>query len=97
MFTDYKLVRLPDHHVAAVGAGHRAADQQQIVFRVDAHHFEVAHGAAFVADTGRPCCLPLKTWAGNGVAAGAADVAMHLLHAVRGPLAVEIVPLHDAG
>ena len=32
-----------------------------------------------------------------GVAADRAGVAMHLLHAVRGPLAVEVVPLHHAG
>jgi len=32
-----------------------------------------------------------------GVHADSAGVAMHLLHAVRSPLALEIVPLHHAG
>ncbi len=34
---------------------------------------------------------------GIGTAADAADVAVHLLHAVRRPLAFEVVPLHGAG
>ena len=39
----------------------------------------------------------LEDVARNGVHADRAAVAMDLLHAVRGPLAGEIVPLHDAG
>ena len=41
--------------------------------------------------------LALEQTAGGGTAAGTAGVTMHLLHAVRGPLAGEVVPLHDAG
>ncbi len=41
--------------------------------------------------------LPFENAGGERIHAGAAAVTMHLLHAVRGALAVEIVPHHDAG
>src|SRR5438552_1639460 len=91
------LVGGPYHDQAAVGAGHRAADQHDVILGVDPHYQKIANGDLAVAVlTGGG--VPLLGSAGTSVAGMRADgtrLAMHLLGPVRGGQALEIVPLHD--
>src|SRR5690606_24987672 len=89
-------VGLADDDEAAVVAGHGAADQQQVVFGVDAHDLQVPHGDPGVAVlAGLLDALEDARRVGRG--ARGAGVAVHALHAVAGPQAAEAVPLDDAG
>src|SRR5262249_51799441 len=91
-----QLVRFLDHDVAAVGPRHGAVDQQQVVLGVDPHQPYVAHRAPLVAVlAGHAAALGDVT--GKLALADRARVAVHLLHAVRRALALEVVPHHDAG
>ena len=88
----YSLFVCLNDHIAAVRARHRAADQQQVVLGVDPHELLIADRRLRVAVlAGHP--RPFNDAAGERTAAGAADVRDALLHAVRGPLAGEVVPL----
>ena len=81
--------------IAAVGAGDRPPDQQQVVGRVDPDDLEVPHRDAGVAELAR---LADALAGPRRVGAGArrARVAVHPLDAVGGPQAAEAVPLDDA-
>ena len=80
-------------HVAAVRAGHGAADQQQIVLGVDAARASGCGPSSGRCRSWPGIRLPLTTRLGNALRAGAAQCPVALLHAVRGPLAGEVVPL----
>src|SRR4051794_19671972 len=89
------LVGLPDGQVAAVGPGDRPLDQEQVVGRVDPDHLQVLDGDPRVAVL--PGLLDALAGVGRvGAGAGRTGVAVHPLDAVRGPEALEPVPLHDA-
>src|SRR5271154_5317016 len=61
-----KRVGLADDQIAAVGARHGAADQQQIVLGVDADQLQIPAGRAGIAvAAGHP--LPLEDAAGGSV------------------------------
>ena len=47
------FIGLSDGQIAAVGAGHRAFDEDQVVFGVDSHDFEVPHRDLFVTEVAR--------------------------------------------
>jgi hypothetical protein len=90
------LVALANDDVAAVGARHRAADQQQVVLGIDANHQQVPHRDAVDAHvTGH--AMTLEDVVRIGIHADRPDVTVHLLHAVTGALPGEVVPLHHAG
>ena len=59
------FIDLSDDHVAAVGAGHGAADQEQVVLHIDAHDLEVARRASARCPYRPAMRLPLNTRAGN--------------------------------
>src|SRR5439155_14649848 len=80
---------------AAVGAGHGAPDQEQVIGGVDPDDLEVADGDSGVAVLAR-LADPLAGVRRVGAGAGGAGVAVHPLDAVGGPQPLEAVPLHDA-
>src|SRR5262249_13194563 len=65
----------------------------QIIFFIDSHHFQIATRLPLVSHLPGHF-LSLERAAREGITAGAADMAMHFLHAVRGTLTLEVVPLH---
>src|SRR5262249_18357304 len=93
------LVRRADHDEPAVGAGDGAADEDEVVDRVDADHCQVADGDALVAVApghADAALGPTATAVGR-VGANRAALAHALLDAVAGAEALVVVPLHDAG
>src|SRR5260370_10625193 len=92
------LVGGADEDQAAVGAGHGAADQDEVVLGVDAHHRQVADGDALgaVAPGHADALLGPTAAAVAGVGADRAALAVALLDAVAAAQALEVVPLHDA-
>ena len=81
---------------AALGAGHRALDQDQAALDVGLHHLEIERGHAIDAQMARHL-LVLEGLARILAAAGRADRAVRDRHAVRGAQAREIPALHAAG
>src|SRR3954453_21411861 len=82
------LVRLADHEEPAIGPGHRASDQQEVVRRVDADDLEVPHRDAGVAMLAR-LLDPLAGVRRVGRRTRGARMAVHPLHAVSGAEALE--------
>src|SRR5690242_17622997 len=76
------LVRLSDGQIAAIGAGYGPFNQEHVVRRIDAHHFEVAHRDLVVSEMPR---LADSLLGPRRVGAGSrgTGVAMHPLDAVR--------------
>src|SRR5262245_49684577 len=93
------LVGWPDNDEAAVGAGDRAADEDDMVLGVDLDDVEVANGALGIAILagGLVTFLGPAGAAIGGVRADRTARAMDFLGAVGGGQAMEIVALHDAG
>src|SRR5262245_52438910 len=100
--TDFGKLSLPykvcftDHDIGPIGARHRAVDEEQVVFGVDLGDGNVA-GRDALMTVAAGHLLALFHAAATAVGrerASAAHVAMDLLHTVRGPLSLEIVPLH---
>ena len=72
---------------SAVGSGHCAPHQQQVVFRVDPVQFEVALGDAGVSVLASHA-FALEQTAGRSAHASAAGVPVYFLDTVGGALAV---------
>src|SRR5262245_30735982 len=93
------LVRRPLHHQSAIRPRHGAAHENQVVFAVDLDDVEIADSALSIAVL--PCRLvALLGTAAAAVAGHGADRAagaVHLLGAVGGGQALEVMTLHDAG
>ena len=90
------LDRAADQDGAALGAGHRALDQQQAALGVDRVQREVLGGLAHAAHPAGHL-QALEDAARGGAATDRAGLAVVAVRAVRGADAVEAVPLHDAG
>ena len=90
------LHRVAHRDPAALGAGHRALDQDQAALDVGRDDTEVERGDAVDAQMAGHL-LVLEDLAGVLAAAGAADRAVRNRHAVRGAQAGEIPALHAAG
>ena len=78
------LVAHANHHVAADGTGHGAADQHQVVFRIEPGDQQIADGDVFHAVVAGHL-VALEDVVRIGVHADRADVPVHLLHAVAWP------------
>src|ERR1700681_1922752 len=90
------LHRVAQRDPAALGAGHRALDQDEAALDVGLHHLEIERGNAIDAHVARHL-LVLEGLAGILTAAGGADRTMGDRHAMRGAQAAEIPALHAAG
>src|SRR5262249_26403931 len=89
------LLGATQNQVATVGAGNRAADEQQVFLAVDLHDDQVLHRLAHVAHVTRHA-LALVHAARRQAAANRSAVAEELVRAVRRAEARHAVPLHDA-
>src|SRR5262249_19918428 len=90
------LHRAAQRDPAALGARHRAFDQDETALDVGLHHLEIERGDALDAHMTRHF-LVLEGLAGILAATGGADRAMRDRHAVRGAQPAEIPALHAAG
>src|SRR6516162_372766 len=81
---------------AALGARHRAFDQDEAALDVGLHHLEIERGDALDSHVTRHF-LVLEGLAGILAAAGGTDRAMRDRHAVRGAQPAEIPALHATG
>src|SRR5262245_4754765 len=92
------LVGRPDHHQAAVAAGHGALDEHQVLIGVDLDHGEVADGNARVAVLAghADALLGAAAAAVAGVGGDRAALPRPLLDAVAVAQALEVVPLDRA-
>src|SRR5262249_43998449 len=93
------LVGRADHDQAAVGAGHRALDQHDVVLGVDADDAQVPRGDALVAVLARhaDALLGPAATAVAGVGRDTTALPVALLDAVAAAEAAEVVALHRAG
>src|SRR5262245_14489797 len=90
------LDRVAERDPAALGARHRALDQDQAALDVGLHHLEIERGDALDAHMARHL-LVLEGLARVLPAAGRADRAMRDRYAVGGAQPAEIPALHAAG
>ena len=90
------LHRVAHRDPAALGARHRAFDQDEAALDVGLHHFEIERGDPVDAHMAGHF-LVLEGLAGVLPAAGRADRAMRDRHAVGRAQAAEIPALHAAG
>src|SRR5262245_7516096 len=89
------LDRVAQRDPAALGAGHRALDQDQPALDVGLHHLEIERGDALDPHVARHL-LVLEGLARILPPTGRADRAVRDRHAVRGAQAAEIPALHAA-
>src|SRR6516162_3051793 len=87
------LHRVAQRDPAALGARHRAFDQDEAALDVGLHHLEIERGDALDAHVTRHF-LVLEGLAGILAAAGRTDRAMRDRHAVRGAQPAEVPALH---
>src|SRR6266487_1873459 len=87
------LHRVAQRDPAALGARHRAFDQDEAALDVGLHHLEIERGDALDSHVTRHF-LVLEGLAGILAAAGGADRTMRDRHAVRGAQPAEIPALH---
>src|SRR6516225_1491711 len=89
----FLLHRVAQRDPAALGAGHRAFDQDEPALDVGLHHLEIERGDALDAQVTRHF-LVLEGLAGILAAAGGTDRAMRDRNAVRGAQPGEVPALH---
>src|SRR5262245_50903745 len=89
------LHRVGQRDPAALGARHRAFDQDEAALDVGLHHLEIERGHALDSHVPRHF-LVLEGFAGVLAPAGGADRAMRDRHAVRGAQPAEVPTLHAA-
>src|SRR5262245_23194030 len=89
------LHRVAQRDPAALGARHRAFDQDEAALDVGLHHLEIERGHALDSHVPRHF-LVLEGFAGVLAPAGGADRAMRDRHAVRGAQPAEVPALHAA-
>src|SRR6266540_6465590 len=87
------LHRVAQRDPAALGARHRAFDQDEAALDVGLHHLEIERGDALDSHVTRHF-LVLEGLAGILAAAGGADRPMRDRHAVRGAQPAEVPALH---
>src|SRR5215472_9369728 len=88
--------RIAHHDPAALGAGHRALDQNEAALDVRLNDFQIQRGHPFHAHVAGHL-LVLERLAGILATTGRADRTVRDRHAVRGTQAAEIPALHAAG
>src|SRR5438034_3209812 len=92
LLLDHAPLSLPDDHVSAAGAGHRAPDDESVLSRVDADDGQVLGRDALVAHVPRP---PQPLDDARGIRRGADAAGRAMEHgAVGGIAAAEVVALH---
>src|ERR1700677_4741095 len=85
-----------NHDPAASRARNGPLDQDHVLSFIELEHTNIPHRDLFATVSPRhPLALHDPRRIGTGT--DGSTVAMHALYAVTGTLAVEIVPLHDAG
>src|SRR5262249_49027293 len=90
---EFLLHRVAQGHPAALGARHRAFDQDEAALDVGLHHLEIECGDALDSHMTRHF-LVLEGLAGILAAAGGTDRAMRDRNAVRGAQPAEVPALH---
>src|SRR5258705_150400 len=90
------LHRVAQRDPAALGAGHRALDQDEAALDVGLHHLEIERGHPVDAHVARHL-LVLEGLARVLAATGGTDRTVRNRHAVRSAQSAEIPPLHAAG
>src|SRR5262249_20388211 len=89
------LHRVAQRNPAALGAGHRAFDQDETALDVGLHHLEIERGDALDAHVTRHFLVP-ESLAGILGAAGGPDRTVRDRNAVRGAQPAEVPALHAA-